>query len=351
MAVQASPGCAGDVLDGNLEPEVAMTGHTEVLDLLGAWALDSCDEAETAAVERHLLDCASCSEQARELRSTVSWLGYETAQAPPPGLRQTTLARAFAARPPVPLLRTLVDAYAGQVARLDQVLDVVRPEDWTRPDPRHGDVRGLLAHLAGNDAALATDLRIALDAVPVGPGRSIRRTWRATADAVVDGLAVPLAWDASHGLDRPVRLAGSGPPVVRPLRDALVQRAFETWIHRDDLGLAFGFAATSPPPEQVRRIVDLAVALLPDALRDNGIRWPGEAARLALTGPGGGDWTFPLGHHGPTERVAVVVHTDAEEFCRLVANRRHPAQLLFTADGDQALAVDLLRVAVKLGCD
>jgi RNA polymerase sigma-70 factor (ECF subfamily) len=65
---------------------------------------------------------------------------------------------------------------------------------------------------------------------------------------------------AGVDLDREVRLAGRA-GVRRPVRDALVQRTFETWTHRDDIGAT----RTVAPPEQVHRIIDLAVTLLPDA--------------------------------------------------------------------------------------
>src|SRR5262249_13867218 len=156
------------------------------------------------------------------------------------------------------------------------------------------------------------------------------------ADAMLAGVA-------EADLDRMVRLAGRGRRPVRTLHDALVQRAFETWTHRDDIGAIY----TIPSPEQVHRIVQLAVALLPAALRVSDPAHADRAWRLVLHGSGGGDWTVPAG----TARVEVTVGADAADFTRLAANRRSPRTLPHTVTGDRALAEAILRAAATLGCD
>jgi hypothetical protein len=199
-------------------------------------------------------------------------------------------------------------------------------------------------HLADNDGLLAADIGLlvplAADDAPTD------RRWRGQADLLVRALAT------ESDLDRPVRLAGRGEPVRRPLRDALVQRAFETWIHFDDVAGAVGRPAHTPAPEQVRRIIDLAVRLLPAALAAHDVDRPDLAGRVVLTGPAGGEWTFPLG--GPAEASAPIAFTatlDAVEFARLVANRRAPETLPYNVTGDSSLAARVLRVATTLGCD
>lgn len=329
-----------------------MNAHADVLDLLGAWALDACDSGEAAAVEAHLETCDDCASEARQLRAAASWLGFDRVESPPPGLRRATLAKARQRRAPTPLA-TLVEAYADQVALLDRLLGTIQLGDWQRGDPRHGDVRGMVLHLTGNDALLAADTGLpVVAALPVGTaagarswtGPATREAWHGQANALLHGLR-------GVGLDRPVRLAGKGQPRLRPLREALVQRAFETWTHRDDLAMMIGRPQPAPPPEQVRRIVALAVGLLPEVLLAHGVSRPGGGARLALTGTAGGEWEFPLGDRVPTERVEVTITADAVEFARLVANRRSPDTLGHTVSGDLALAATVLRVATALGCD
>jgi uncharacterized protein (TIGR03083 family) len=321
-----------------------MDVHTEMLDLLGAWALDACDIDEAAAVEAHLNTCATCAAEARKLRSAAAWLGVDRVVLPAPeGLRHRMLTSARAKRPPT-LIRTLLGAYAGQATLLDGLLDGVRADDWQRADPRHETVSGVVAHLAGNDAMLAADLGLRVVDIPAGAGPGVREAWWEQAQVLLDGLA------AEAALDQPVRMASSRRPPLRPLRDALVQRAFETWIHLDDIRTAVGKGQTTPPPEQVRRIVDLAIELLPGALDTHGAARPGHTVRLVLDGTGGGEWTFPMGEDQPGG-TEVTIQADAIEFTRLVANRRSPDTIRHSATGNPAVSAGVLRVAATLGCD
>ena len=304
--------------------------------MLGAWSLDGCSGTEAAAVQAHLAECADCAAQARRLRSAAGWLGIDRVQPAPRGLRRSVLAAARARRPPAAWV-TLTNAYAGQVALLDAALAHMSPADWRRADSRHGDVRGVVGHLAGNDALLAAEL--GLPAVPMpatGDGPATRVAWRTQADAVLAGVA-------EADLDLMVRLAGPGRRPVRTLHDALVQRAFETWTHRDDIGAVYTLAS----PEQVHRIAGLAVALLPAALRASDPAHADRAWRLVLHGSGGGEWMVPAG----TARVEVTIGADAADFTRLAANRASPAALPHTVTGDHALAEAILRAAATLGCD
>jgi uncharacterized protein (TIGR03083 family) len=313
-----------------------MDAHADISDMLGAWALDGGSDAEAAAVQAHLGECADCAAQAWRLRSAAGWLGIDRVQPAPEDLRRSVLAAARARRPPAAWV-TLTNAYADQVALLDAALADMSPADWRRADSRHGDLRGVLGHLAGNDALLAAEL--GLPAVPMpatGDGPAIRVAWRTQADAMLAGVA-------EADLDRTVQLAGPGRRPVRPLHDALIQRAFETWTHRDDIGAT----RTIAPPEQVHRIVELAVALLPAALRVSDPAHADRSWRLVLHGSGGGDWTVPAG----TAHVEVTIGADAVDFTRLAANRRSPRLLPHTVTGDHALAEAILRVATTLGCD
>jgi uncharacterized protein (TIGR03083 family) len=313
-----------------------MDVHDEVLDLIGAWALDACHPDEAARVDAHLSGCATCAAEARRLRSAASWLAADRVIPAPAALRHRVLATAQAARPAA-LLRTLLGAYEGQAALLDRRLGAVRADDWDRADPRHATVGGVVAHLAGNDAMLAADLGLAVVPLPDGPAAEVRAAWREQSRVIVDGLA-----GRDDGLERPVRLAHTGPPPLRPLREALVQRAFETWTHLDDIGAAVGRGVTTPPPEQVRRIVDLAAALLPGALGDAEVG----TVRLVLDGTGGGEWTLPCGPGDDT-----TIYADAVEFTRLVANRRGAESLAHSMTGSPAVSTRVLHVAATLGCD
>ena len=79
----------------------------------------------------------------------------------------------------------VIDPYLLQVRRLDSLLGDLTPAQWRTPVPRHGDITGLVTHLAGNDAMVLTDLDSQAPAAVVAPGRPRHRgtcgrswTWR-----------------------------------------------------------------------------------------------------------------------------------------------------------------------------
>jgi hypothetical protein len=312
---------------------------THVADLLGAWALDVCGDDEAATVEAHLGQCDECGSEATRLRAAVGWLGVERVITPPATLRRSILDEARRRRAPV-AVRTLVEAYSATAALLHDALGKLDHADWRRHDPRHGDVAGVIRHLTANDAMLAGDL----DLPRVSPARngegSVREAWRMQSQILLRGLG------SGTNLDRMVTLAGKGGGQPGSLRDALVQRAFETWIHLEDVRRV----AVPPSPERVRRIVGLAVGLLPRALAAQGLSWPGRF-RLHLSGIGSGDWSFPLGEPDAGSGGEVAVTMEALEFTRLVASRHTAESVRVAIEGDNRVALQVLRIASTLGCD
>jgi len=66
---------------------------TEDLHLLtGAYVLDSLDDLERVAFERHLADCEDCRNEVHELRETVAQIGAAETTPPPSALRQSVFA-------------------------------------------------------------------------------------------------------------------------------------------------------------------------------------------------------------------------------------------------------------------
>jgi anti-sigma-K factor RskA len=61
--------------------------------LTGAYALDAVPELERVSFERHLAECAACTQEVRELRETAARLGQSAAAEPPPWLKSRVLAR------------------------------------------------------------------------------------------------------------------------------------------------------------------------------------------------------------------------------------------------------------------
>ncbi|MFI6176874.1 maleylpyruvate isomerase family mycothiol-dependent enzyme [Nonomuraea sp. NPDC051191] len=233
-----------------------------------------------------------------------------------------------------PAVASVAVPYAEQVALMGDLLAGLSPAQWDAPIARHGTVRDLVGHLAANDGAVAFVMGL--------PGASgDHRRWREQAGSLVERLSV--AGEVLLGVE--VGLAGVR-PARAPLRQALIQRTFETWTHADDIRAATGRPPVPPRDGHVRLAAGFGLALLPRAL--NGPRRDVRVT-VVLTGPGGGTWTVPLSR--APGRVAALVSADAVDFCRLVAGRRPPDAFTCAVEGDPGLARALIHAAATLGCD
>lgn len=76
--------------------------NPEVHTLIGAYALDAVDDEERRLVDRHLEECASCAQEAAELREAAARLADVTVAEPPSGLRERVLAEARRTRQEAP---------------------------------------------------------------------------------------------------------------------------------------------------------------------------------------------------------------------------------------------------------
>jgi uncharacterized protein (TIGR03083 family) len=345
--------------------------HRRLGDAIAAWAVDACPPEESPEVAEHVAACPTCSAEARRMRNVAEWLAAGTPAEPPRPLRAAVLSAARSRRAPgTPIGKTeaLAGAYAVQIAAMDRLLASLTPAHWQTPVAGYASVRQVLSHLTDNDAMLASDLGLAPVTTASVPAQEHARRqgdepherWRSQAHAVTHRVS----GDAGV-LDRPVRLAGTRPATARA-RSALVQRTFETWIHADDIRTAMARPAQPPPPEHLKMIIEMGTAMLPGALRAAGREHPSRTARLVLTGAGGGEWVVPLAPadepgHGDSGRAGpggqdrgdpdITVTADAEEFCRLLANRRAPSNFPHRSEGDPLMVADLLHASATLGCD
>jgi uncharacterized protein (TIGR03083 family) len=341
-------------------------GHAAVTELLGAWALDACSLEETATVEDHLAGCPACAAEADRLGRAVAGLATTVAVPPPARLRGAVLAAAVARRPATG--DEASTGYAAWVDRFDTLLQSLTPAQWRERVVHDWTVQDLVAHLTATDELLVAQLGSADAETPEDPaeldgGLPARRTaaaigehrgrppgrtravWRAQAARLLRDVGEP------GTLDRQVRLTDPRLP-RQPLRTALVQRLFETWIHTDDIGTVLGGPPVPPDERHVALIVAFGVHLLPAALRLAGADRPARSARLVLDGPAGGDWTIsPAVQRAPALPPDATVTMDAVEFCYLLGNRRDPDSVPHRVEGDPAVAATLLRAATTLGCD
>jgi len=292
----------------------------------------------------------------------------------PPGLRDRVLAASRQARAAghyVPEVDEVspAEAFGRSADALHGLLCALREEDWREPVLRDLDVQGLVGHLIGVEydmhRCLFGDRAVAdADHVESTQPVAVRQAGRLPAQTRAEWhrstrrtLALVSACDpdatfAVHGM----RL---------PLGALLVARAFELWTHDNDIRIATGLPLSAPDAPTLRRMTDLAAALLPYGATRTGLRDP-LSVRLVLTGPGGGTWDVAVGAGpaGPTsagspdpaaagspESACVRIVTDAVAFCRLVANRLGPDQLDLHITCDQDQAAGVLAAACALALD
>jgi len=325
----------------------------ELDELLGAYALDACDPDEAEAVEAYLARSADAAAEVARLRDAVAWVGATEAFAPPPTLRGSVLAAARARRGAGEAADPVLELYLEETARFDGLMDGLSDDVLDRTTANGLSIRDLVIHLAAQESMLAAAAGRPVEGVddiddtevegrttafvarfhdrPVGDARAV---W-ARAVAAVRQWAV-----AAAGAEPVVRCFGSDLP-----REALlINRAFETWIHGDDVRRAVGRSRRPPAPANLRIMAAFSVRMMPTALRIVGRERPARCARIVLTGDGGGDWLVPLGGGGATT-PDVVLTADVVDWCLLVGERMDPAELECTVEGETDLAADLLTAA------
>lgn len=322
-------------------------------DLLGAFVLDACSPAENATVAAHAVGCPACTTEIAHLAGVTHGIAATNTAAPPAALRNRVLGRAFAARSAAPATTdVLLGAYTIQVAAFGGLLASLTDDQWYLPSGNYRTVHDLVEHMADNDGLVAAGIGVAPVAAAgrrVRPTQIATRRWRHQTDGVIRAIS-----GADHAfLHQPVPLAGA-PGIRRPLVEAITQRAFETWIHAEDLRGTLRLPAEVPPPEHIDRIVRFGLALLPGAIDAAGRGHPGRWAHLKLSGAGGGAHTVALSSSTePTTATdaAAEIELSAEGFCRLMAGRATAAELGVRTHGDERAATDLITVAATLGCD
>lgn len=324
-----------------------------VEELLGAYALDACDPDEAGAVEALLDRRPELAREAAQLTNAAVWVGATEALEAPAGLRDSLFAR-MRARQGADAADEPLRVYAASTARLAEAFDELAPSDHDVPTANGLTARDLVAHLAAQESLLAqgvgtspvpeirsgdvsTRTAALIEHLADGTVDDARDVWRRSVDAVV-------AWAAQPGsMETPLRWLD----FEMPRDQVLVVRAFENWIHRDDLRIATGLAADPPLADEMHAMADLSLGTMPMALDATGHARPGKVARVVLTGPGGGEWT--LGMDGadpaPDAPADVTLTADVVDWCRLVAERLTPEALDCSVEGDEALADDLLAAA------
>ncbi|MFJ3668688.1 maleylpyruvate isomerase family mycothiol-dependent enzyme [Streptomyces sp. NPDC090106] len=336
------------------EHEGVRAEHEDVRELLAAWAFGALEPAERRTVPAHLATCESCASEAERLRATVRLL--DGPAVPANGTRRPAadiLAGALRARPAAPRVAAHAAPYAAAVAGLRALLPEAAGR-WATPVVHDWDVHATVAHLLAADEHLARLLglapRVPPSAIPDGTdwtdawdrrtadviahehARSPDRTVAAWSAQAGEMLAAPEAHDPERA-GRAVLLMG----VRLPVADHYVVRAFETWVHTDDIGRALGLAVPPPPERHVGQLVRLAVRILGLAL--------GPAAPPVLLSVTGCE-AWVLG--SDAEPVQAELTLDPYDFCLLVGGRHTPDSVPRGTTGDATAARHVLDRAAAL---
>ncbi len=372
-----------------LRPAALVLEHPVLKSLLGAWALAACSAEETAAVEEHLGVCGSCADEALRLREAVGLLHQPESLDLDPSLRTRVLEGCLERRPPRIPVPEWAAPYDAETARLDALLQDIADAEWhapvrlrwfeaDEPASRRTTVAGVIAHLMAVDGLVA--IALGLDD-PMGDVAADRPTpaarteayWRASHYPPTRAIRAP--WrEQTHALVRTVGFTGSGAGRLAvsygdfelPLHDAMLDRAFECWVHAEDIAEAVDYPYEPPSPRHLHGMVDLAARVLPNVLaarRRAGLASPGHrphlvpagrpgrSLRLEIEGLGGGEWLIPLdspGAVGSAEHEVAHVALDGAEFIRLAAGHVSPTEAAAGQVGDREAIRDVLFAAASL---
>ncbi|MFZ3548049.1 TIGR03084 family metal-binding protein [Streptomyces sp. 4.24] len=241
---------------------------------------------------------------------------------------------------------------------LDALVGELAVADWARPTPAPGwSLAHQIAHLHWTDRAALLALTDATafaglveeavkapdtfvdagaeEGAALAPAELLAR-WRAGRAALDGALA-----EASPGAKFP----WYGPPMKAASMASA--RLMETWAHGQDVADALGVRRV--PTDRLRHVARIGVRARDYAYAVRGLAAPAEQFRIELTAPGptapgptASDPTAPgptgsaeVWAYGPEDATQRVTGP-ALDFCLLVTQRAHRADLALTADGPDA---------------
>ncbi len=233
----------------------------------------------------------------------------------------------------------VIDDLCAESDELDRLVAGLETEQWALPTPAAGwTVAHQIAHLVWTDhsALLAvTDadgFRTLVEGALNAPHTFVDDGAEEYARAAPADLLA--RWrEGRAALEKALREAPAGarfPWYGPPMSAASMAtaRLMETWAHGQDVADTLG--VRRPPTARLRHVAWLGVRTRDFAYGAHGLTPPAEPFRVELTGPDGGTWTY-----GP-EDAPQRVTGPAPDFCLLVTQRAHRADLALTADGPDA---------------
>jgi uncharacterized protein (TIGR03083 family) len=333
-----------------VSPRAPLT-DAEVEELLGAYVLDACEPDEVAAIEATLARRPDLARESRRLFQVAAWLGATEASEPPARLHASVVAAASERRrgPADPV----IDAYLSFAERFERAA-LELPADASRGVTPNGlTAHDLVVHMAAQESLLAQNLGVPTiadlgdDDIETRTFALIPRFAERDVDDALDLWRASVEATRAWAVDHPDRTANwRGVAMTR--NDVLLVRAFEAWIHGDDLRRAANVDVVAPPSRHVALMSDLAGRTLPLALALSGRARAGRTARLVLTGDGGGEWLIAMDGGEAAASPDVTLTADVLEWCHLVGDRIAVDELVREIEGDDALGRDLVAAAPAL---
>jgi len=237
----------------------------------------------------------------------------------------------------VELAEVLADL-RDESADVDRLVADLPPAAWDTPTPAAGwTIRHQIAHLAWTDRAstlaitdpdaFSESLAMALESpesyvdrgteVTLAAAEVLLPRWRAGRESLAAAIeAVP---------------AGAKIPwygtAMSPV-SMTTARIMETWAHGGDVADALGVTRT--PTARLRHVAHLGYRTMAWSFMVNDRPPPAQPVRVELTAPDGAQWTF--GPEDTSDRVT----GPALDFCRLVTQRAHRADLSLATTGAAA---------------
>jgi uncharacterized protein (TIGR03084 family) len=227
----------------------------------------------------------------------------------------------------------LISDLRDESADLERFLE---PGGWDVPTPAEDwTVRDQIVHLAWFD-----DAAVRAVTEPEAFREEVRITRGVDPDVLVRRRrSMPGeeagGWfhDARHRLaevltsaDPKIRVPWYGPDMG--IVSFITARLMETWAHGQDV--VDGLGAVREPTARLRHVAEIGVRARPWSFAVHGRPVPEAPVRVELTLPGGSPWTA-----GP-EDAADVVRGTVLDFCLVVTQRRHPADVSLAVSGPVA---------------
>ncbi|WP_369366229.1 TIGR03084 family metal-binding protein [Streptomyces sp. CG4] len=233
----------------------------------------------------------------------------------------------------------VIDDLRAESEELDLLVAESSPAQWALPTPAPGwSVAHQIAHLAWTDRSALLAVTDA-DAFRALVEKALTAPDSFVDEGAADGARLAPAellrtWrEGREALDRALRAAPPGarfPWYGPPMSAASMAtaRLMETWAH--GLDIADALSVVRAPTDRLKHVARLGVRTRDFAYTVHGSTPPAEEFRVELTSPTGESWTY--GPEGAAQRVT----GPALDFCLLVTQRAHRADLALTAVGPDA---------------